>query len=227
MTRVTSFLLVIAAALPASAQTATTAAQPPEPAIIAPAAEPKRPGPFVIGAAIGAVFPEVFNELGAHVVVGLEFGYRLRFLEQRLEVMLDVGYSPPGRSLEVSRAEGAYQARVVSQQLFFSLGPRVRVMPGTTPWNVTIAVGPRLFLLKSSSDGSRAGQEFMEFGETSTEVGLFGAVGGEYRLGPGALLLDLTVAWAKMPHKIMGDTGNEVSAGSLALTAGYRLFVPW
>ncbi len=237
MMRATSLLLLLAVSIPASAQTPSAtsapalapaaASAPAEPTIVVSASEARRPGPFVVGAAVGAILPQAFSQIGTHVVVGLELGYRLRFLEQRFEVMFDVGYSPPGRSFDVNRTEGTYQASVVSQQLHFSLGPRFRVMPGTSPWNVTIAVGPRLFLLQSESQGSRQGQAFMEFSEQSTEIGFFAAVGGEYRLGPGALFLDATVAWANMPHKIMGDTGNEVSAGSIALTAGYRLFLPW
>jgi hypothetical protein len=181
----------------------------------------KKPGSFVVGGEIGAMFPQPFTELGTHLRAGIELGYRLPFAEQRVEIMGDVGYAPPGNSFDLKRAEGTYEGRVRSQQLHFSLGPRIHVLPGTSKWNVTVAAGPRLFLLKSTSSGSRNGQEFMKYTETSTQFGFFVALGGEYLLGPGAVFLDLDLGWAKMPHRITGD----VSTGNIAATLGYRFFL--
>jgi hypothetical protein len=247
MIRTTSFLVVVCASAIAAAQSRPAAspqsqpaappqsqpAVPPQSQTPAPAepevtataapAEEEAPGPFVVGAGLGALFPQPFSELGTHVVFGLEVGYRLPFFGQRIEVKGDVGYSPPGNSVDISRTEGTYKAEVVSQQLYFSLGPRVRLMPSASRWNVTLALGPRIFLLRTTSNGSRDGEAFVEFTEQSTEVGLFAVLGGEYVLGPGSLFLDLNLAWSGLSHRITGD----VSTGSLALTAGYRLFLPF
>jgi hypothetical protein len=61
----------------------------------------------------------------------------------------------------------------------------------------------------------------MEFTETSTEIGLFVALGGEYRLGPGALFLDIDFGWSDLDHKITGDT----STANITPTLGYRFFL--
>jgi hypothetical protein len=105
--------------------------------------------------------------------------------------------------------------------LFVSLGPRFRVMERASPWNVTIAAGGRLFLLRTYSNGSRNGEEFAEFTEQSTQIGFFVALGGEYVLGPGAIFLDVDLGWSKLPHEITGD----VSTGNITPTLGYRFFL--
>lgn len=180
----------------------------------------KKPGSFVVGAELGAIFPQPFSELGTHVAAGLELGYRLPFAEQRVEIMAAAGYAPPNNTFNPADRP-SYEGKVTSQQLHFSLGPRIHVLPGTSRFNVTVAAGPRLFLLRSTSSGSRNGQAFGEYTEQSTQVGFFGALGGEYLLGPGAVFLDLDLGWAKMPHRITGD----VSTGNIMTTLGYRFFL--
>ena len=179
------------------------------------------PGALVLGAEVGGIFPQPFSELGTHVVVGVDVGYRLALWKQRLEIMLGVGYSPPQNTFTESRVEGKYEGELVQQELAFSLGPRLRLNPPTEAWNLTGALGPRLFLLRSLSNGSRDGEPFMEYTEQSTQIGFFVALGGEYNLGPGALCLDLDFGWSPLPHQITGD----VSTGNIAATLGYRFFL--
>jgi hypothetical protein len=181
----------------------------------------KKPGSIVIGGEVGALFPQPFTELGTHFVGGLELGYRLPFAEQRFEIMAAGAYQPPANSFTISRREGEYEGKVVSQQLHVSLGPRIHFLRGTSPFNVTLALGPRLYFLRSVSSGSRNGQAFAEYREQSSQFGFFAALGGEYLLGPGAVFLDIDFGYAKMPHKITGD----VNTGALATTLGYRFYL--
>lgn len=181
------------------------------------------PGALVVGGEVGAIFPQPFTELGTHVAFGIELGYRLPMWGQRLEIMGAATYSPPRNDDGIRHGDPAleYDIEVVQQELSFSLGPRFRVMDRASPWNVTIAAGGRLYLLRSYSNGSRAGKEFAEFSEQSTQFGFFVALGGEYTLGPGALFLDVDLGYAKLPHDITGD----VSTGNITPTLGYRLFL--
>jgi len=185
--------------------------------------DPTIPGALVIGGEIGAIFPQPFTALDSHVAFGIELGYRLPFADQRLEIMFGAGYSPPHNSFTLNRQEkGApYEGTLAQETLHFSLGPRVRVMERSSPWNVTIAAGGRLYLLKSFSNGSRAGQSFAEFSEQSTQLGFFAALGGEYALGPGVIFLDVDLGYAKIPHQITGD----VSTANITPTLGYRVFL--
>ncbi len=178
-------------------------------------------GPLVLGAEIGALFPQPFTELGTHVALGLEVGFRLPFAGRRLEVMLDAGYAPPTNSVSMTRPDGTYEGELDQLELHFSLGPRFRFMDARSPWNVSLAAGARLFLLRTYSNGSKGGQPFAEYTEESTQVGFFVALGGEYRVGPGALLLDIDLGWSSLPHRITGDA----STGNIATTIGYRFFL--
>jgi hypothetical protein len=210
-----AFVLFFATfATPALADTETASAS-------ASTSDVKKPGSFVIGGEVGAMFPQPFTELGTHFVGGLELGYRLPFAEQRFEIMLDAGYAPPANSFDLARREGTYEGKVVSQQLHFSLGPRIHILRGTSPFNITVAAGPRLFLLKSTSNGSRNGQAFAEYTEQSSQFGFFAALGGEYLLGPGAVFLDVDFGYSKLPHRITGS----VNTGNIATTLGYRFFL--
>jgi hypothetical protein len=179
------------------------------------------PGALVIGAEVGAIFPQPFTELGTHVAFGLELGYRLPFLDQRLEIMAAGAFSPPGNSFTETRSEGEYEGEVDQQELTISLGPRFRFLERKSDFNVTLAAGGRMFLLRTYSNGSRNGQSFAEYTEESTQFGFFVALGGEYLLGPGALFLDVDFGWSPLPHTITGD----VNTGNITPTIGYRLFL--
>jgi hypothetical protein len=183
------------------------------------------PGALVIGGEIGAIFPQPFTELGTHVAFGLELGYRLPFWGQRLEIMAAGMFSPPANTETIRHGNAneqiKYEGEIDQQELSFSLGPRLRVMDRASPWNVTIAAGGRMFLLRTWSNGSRGGKEFAEFTEESTQFGFFVALGGEVMLGPGAIFLDVDLGWSKLPHQITGD----VSTGNITPTLGYRLFL--
>jgi hypothetical protein len=230
MLRAASFLLVLAVAVPASAQesSASASASADVSATTADVETTKQPGAFVVGAEVGAIFPQPFSALGTHVAVGLELGYKLPFAGQRIEIMFAGGYAPPGNSTTINHAGADYQTRVVSQQLHLSLGPRFRFMESTSPWNITFALGPRLYFLRSTSNGSRDGKQMMEFRATSSPFGFFAALGGEYILGPGALFLDVDFGYASMSnHIIMAGRppGNSANLGNFTTTLGYRFFL--
>lgn len=179
------------------------------------------PGALVVGGEVGAIFPQPFTALGTHVAFGIELGYRLPMWDQRLEIMSAVGFSPPGNDFTETRDEGKYNAEVDQQELTVSLGPRFRFMERSSPWNVSLAAGGRLFMLRTYSNGSRDGKAFGEYTEQSTEMGFFAALGGEYMLGPGAIFLDIDFGYAKLDHQITGD----VNTGNITGTLGYRFFL--
>ena len=62
---------------------------------------------------------------------------------------------------------------------------------------------------------------FGTYEETAMKFGPYGALGGEYYLGPGALLLEVQYATANLD----GEIFDGASAGALDVLAGYRLFL--
>jgi hypothetical protein len=224
--RTLGFLLALLLPAPAFAQESASATFDTSSGLTTEGLGADAPGPLVIGAEIGAIFPQPFSELDTHVAFGIELGYKLPFWGQRLEIMGAAGFSPPGNSEKIEHGSPdseqlRYKTEITQQMLFFSLGPRLRVMEASSPWNMTIAAGGRLFLLRTYSNGSREGEKFAEFTEQSTKFGFFVALGGEYRLGPGAIFLDVDLGWSKLDHKITGD----VSTGNISPTLGYRFFL--
>ena len=167
---------------------------------------------FVVGGEVGGIIP--FSKLTPHVATGIELGYMLPVVERRLEILASVGWAPPRHNY----TDGMYQAKVTQHELHVSLGPRFRFLDVGGPFNISLAAGPRLYFLRSLSNGSAGGQSFIEYREQSSKFGFFAALGGEYHLGPGALFLDLDFGWAKLDHRITGDA----STANLSPTVGYR-----
>jgi hypothetical protein len=75
--------------------------------------------------------------------------------------------------------------------------------------------------MRTKIDGSAGGQAFGPNEETVTRVGLFGALGAELHFGPGAALLELSLAWARIDNYVLRDT----SVGALSISLGYRIFL--
>jgi hypothetical protein len=177
------------------------------------AAAARADGPaFVVGGEVGGIIP--FSKLTPNVATGIELGYLLPVAERRLEIFASAGWAPPRHSY----TDGMYQAKVTQHELHVSLGPRYRFLDVGGPFNVSLAAGPRLYFLRSLSNGSAGDQSFIEYKEQSASFGFFAALGGEYHLGPGALFLDLDFGWAKLKHRLTGDA----STANLSPTVGYR-----
>lgn len=183
--------------------------------------DPTIPGSLVIGGGVGAIFPQPFTSLGSHVAVALQLGYRLPFASERLEIMTGAMYSPPGNSFTMKRPDGSYAADMTEKELDVSLGLRVRFLERSSPFNISLGAGGRMFFLQTTSNGSKAGQNYAEFKEQSSQAGFFAVLGGEYILGPGALFLDVDFGYAKLPHTITGDANT----GNLTALLGYRFFL--
>jgi hypothetical protein len=207
--------LALAPAL-ASAQT------PPD----SPAPTPSPLPTLTIGARAGLGVPTIFNELELSYDVALEVGYVLPFLDGRLAVVADVGYSAPtasggGNDARVGASGGAWTYDVTNERLTVSLGPIFRVFPPGSTFVPYVGALGRAYFVRSTANGTGAGQPFGENVETSMAYGVVGVLGGELHLGPGAALLEVSAGWAALAQTITGET----TAGVLAAQLGYRLFL--
>lgn len=220
-----SHVLLLAALLVASSSATRVAAQDAPPAD-APAADDFRDRLVVVGVRAGLGVPSLFNELGLSYDLSLEAGVVLPVLDGRLAVSADVGYSAPGVSgggsdVRVGAAGGAWTYEVTNERLVVSLGPVFRFLPPGSFFVPYVGVLGRAYFVRSTANGTGAGQPFGENVETSTAFGVAGAVGGELRLGPGVALLEVSCGWAGLEQTITGST----TAGVLAAQLGYRLFL--
>lgn len=172
-----------------------------------------------LGGAINA-----FNTLGAAFTPELELGLLLPPLEQSLEVFLSARYAAPtdeGTSDPDPRlpGDGIASWSVTRNELALGLGLRYR-LPIDGAFTPYVAAGARLYLIDTEVEGQAGGEPFGKNNETGTAFGFLFQLGGEYALGPGALLLELAVNGAPLDQTILADT----NASSFDIYLGYRLF---
>jgi hypothetical protein len=182
---------------------------------------------ITLGLRAGVYVPTIINEMTPHADLTFEVGLLLPFLDRMLSVVADVSWAPPGRSQELTdprigeMGDGAYSYSMETHHLMVSGGLLFRFLPpGSTFVPYLSAVG-RVYFLETNVEGEGEGEQLGRNTEQSTQGGFAVSVGGELRLGPGALLLDVSFGWSDLPHRITGGTNT----GSLGAQLGYRLFL--
>jgi hypothetical protein len=174
---------------------------------------------FLAGVKLGGIYS--FNGLGPFVAGGIELGWVFAGTGRSLAVMLDVSYATPkGDDTapdELARVSGDWSWEVTQKELTLqpTLLYRLTALGSVVPF---IGVGPRVYLLETTSRGSAGGQEFGEHQERSTKFGAGLPLGAELTLGPGGLFAELLFEWAPIDHRITGD--SNLMATSLFI--GYR-----
>jgi opacity protein-like surface antigen len=233
------FSLVLVAALAAPSFAQDNPPPPPEAAVAA-SAEPASSdrGAFVIGAKIGGLFAEPFTNcnagmggsctgLGASFLADVEVGYVLPYLNRSFGILLDVGYTQPTASGDqtdprIDVAKNAYHWDLTQRELLLGLTVLYRmtfIRDGRiAPY---IGIGPRLWLLQTSVNGTAGASTISESTEQSTKVGLSVPIGVDFALGPGRFFGEFQVLWAPIDHRTTGDA----SVGALTIEAGYRFFL--
>lgn len=177
-----------------------------------------------LGLKLGGGFSQPFGDLGTAFLTELEAGYRMPFAERALAVFLAGAYTQPGaegKNIADARLPGAASYQISQQELLLTLGLTYRLQLPSKLIRPYGTLGPRLFLMRTLTSGSAGGKAFGDNDETATRVGIFGALGAELCLGPGAALIELSMTWARVNGYVLRDT----SAGSLGIGIGYRLFL--
>ena len=178
---------------------------------------------LVLGVKAGAGLGQPFGDLGTSFITELELGYNLPFLQRSFELFLTGAYTQPKAegTLDDARLPGPAKYEIKQQQAQLTLGLLYRIPLANRLFRPYLSVGPRLFAMRSEAKGSADGLPFGKNEETSTKLGVFAALGGELMLGPGALLLEVSLSWAKLDGHIFRDT----NAGALGIALGYRFFL--
>lgn len=143
-------------------------------------------------------------------------------MNRRLEVDLVFGWAQPPASSAAgdSRLTGGDYTWKVYQD-FFTLGlmARYRFFNPAGLFNFYVALGPRLYFLRTLANGASGGNAFGENRQYETRFGMVLAMGGEVRLGPGAILLEYGISFGDLDGLITGNT----SSSTMDLLLGYRL----
>jgi hypothetical protein len=177
----------------------------------------------VLGLKLGAAI-NAFNTLGPAFTPELEIGFLLPFLEQSFEVFVSGRWAAPSDEGKMDPdprlpGDGVASWEVTRNELSLGLGLRYRI-PLDGAFTPYLGAGLRVYLLSTEVEGSADGQPFGKNEETGTAVGFLFQLGGEYALGPGALLLELAVNGAGLDQTILADT----NVSSFDVYLGYRFF---
>ncbi len=216
-------LLLLALAAPAA-----TRAEAPTPAATIPASgrasRAEEALGLVVGLKLGAAFNSVFNSLEASWIPELEMGYCLPALKRSFEIFVGLRHAAPegeGEDPPDPRLSGDGIARwhVTRNELAVAIGLRARLalQGGLTPY---AAAGGRLYLMRTEVRGEVAGVPYGTHDETGHALGFLFALGAEYAVGPGRVLLELAANGVPLDQTVLGDT----NASSLDASLGYRLF---
>ncbi len=176
---------------------------------------------ITLGLKGGVGLPQLSSALDTTFCVHLEAAYQFSFWGSRLGLITSVGYTRPtgsGSGSDPRLPGGEYTWETTQRQTSLDIGMLVKFMERTSPWNLGVAVGARIVFLSTLTSGEAGGESFGEHDETATLPGVFLGAQGEYRLGPGALFLELSLG---MSFQDLHTTGD-LTVMELGVLAGYR-----
>lgn len=181
-------------------------------------------GEVTLALKAGGMVARGFSRLDGSYVVAAEVGYVLPVLRHHLALAVDAAFSAPhasGSSTDprLTDNSGSYTWRLEQRELTVGLTLFYRhPIRRVTPY---IGIGPRVFFLESKVKGTVGTTNVAESSEVSTKVGVGIPLGVGFRLGPGDLFIEAQLAISRLEHRTTGDSNT----GSLALLAGYRVFL--
>lgn len=190
-------------------------------------AEPAPPTPgspsFEVSLKGGVHLPQIANPLTTSFDAVLKVGYGLPFIERRLQLFLDLGYTQPSVTVTGSDARvpgGTFTATTTLRDLSTTLGLCFFILEPSRPLVPYVSAGARVHFLSAETDGSAGGATFGGWKETDTRFGGIFALGAGYRLGPGRVLAELTLNVLPVDQRLTGVA----NASSLSVLLGYGLF---
>lgn len=177
------------------------------------------------------VGPELGMEVGARLSLGpgaLAFSLRGTWSAYERSGTLAMPCSPPGSGgsnanpapgapCVAQPAQGSYDYTLTEMLIRISIPLSYRVLPITSAFNAYLGVAPSLTVQHAETTAftQRTAENALRFGVT-------GFAGAQYRLGFGALFVEVGYAWSPTSHRATG----EVPLGSVQLALGYRLSIP-
>jgi len=179
------------------------------------------PSVLSVGLKGGVGLPQLGTSMQTTYQVRLEASYLFPLLGSRLGLITALGYSQPeasGTGTDERLPDGTYSWDMTQRQTTWDIGLVGRIMPWSSDWNVGVAAGAQVMFLSTLTKGEAGGEPFGDHDEQATLPGVFASLQAEYRLGPGALFVELayTAAFQDL------ETTGEVTSSTLGALLGYR-----
>ncbi|MBN2529589.1 MAG: outer membrane beta-barrel protein [Deltaproteobacteria bacterium] len=170
-------------------------------------------------AKVGVTFHTIFNALSPMLLLEVEGGVLL--LDRHLEIDMALAWARPKATTSKDDARlpnDSYDWEI--KQDFLSLGivGRYRFLDRSSRFNVYGALGPGLLMLRTKATGDSGSTAIGTNKQYETRFGGCGALGGEFNIGQGAIVLEAGMTFGVFNGYITGDT----SAASLDIYLGYR-----
>jgi hypothetical protein len=182
---------------------------------------------LVIGAKLGGGFPQLTSEFDSTFTGELELGYTLPVLDRSIEIFLNGQYAAPtSEDTEAGPDErlpgdGTWSYDATFQQLILTLGGLYRLDVGSDLVVPYGALGARMYLWQTEASGEADGEPFGEYEEQDTDFGGYAALGADFFVGPGSILVEVQFGYASVDNFILRDTNT----GALNALVGYRMFL--
>ena len=184
----------------------------------------------VIGAKVGGGFGQLTSPLGTSFVGELELGYTLPLpdpVNRDIEIFLAGQYAGPSTDETISEpdarlpGDGTWTYELTHQQVLLTLGMLYRI-PVPVDWvRPYVAAGGRMAMSRTEVTGEAGGMPFGDNEETATNWGGYGALGGDFFVGPGSILFEVQFGFVPLDGKVLANTNS----GALNVALGYRFFL--
>lgn len=179
---------------------------------------------LVAGIRANAGFGSVLGGVGTGFGGELELGYILPALNRSLEIFATGRYeagfdSGSGTDNRLDGADWSYE--LDRRQGIVSLGGlyRLDIGPGwLAPYG---AIGGRMYLWQAEITGESGGENYGTYTETATDFGGFLALGADFFVGPGSILVEVQADYGPVDGFVLRET----NAGALSTLLGYRFFL--
>jgi len=212
MTRLVPLLVLVSVTALAQEVGASTAPPPP-------------PAPsFELSLKAGAHFPQIANPLTTSFDGVLKVGYGLPFLERRLQVFLDLGYTQPSVTVtgaDARVAGGTFTSTTTLRDLSASLGLCFFILEPSKLIVPYLSAGARVHFLRAETSGTAGSAPLGAWQETDTRFGGVFAAGAGLKLGPGRVMAEVTFNVLPVDQRLTGAS----NASSLSVMLGYGLFL--
>lgn len=182
---------------------------------------------LVIGGKVGGGFPQVFSGFDTTYAAELELGYTLPVLDRSIEIFLNGQYTAPTTDSTDAGpdsrlpGDGTWSYDATMHQLVLTLGGLYRLDVGSDLVVPYGALGGRMYLWKTDATGESGGESFGDYQEQDTDFGGYAALGADFFVGPGSILVEVQFGYASIDNFVLRDTDT----GTLNAVLGYRIFL--
>ena len=176
---------------------------------------------LAVGVKGGVALPQLNSSMDTTFFVHLDLVYRLPFWANRVGLITSLGYSQPtasGTEADARLPSGTYDWEMTQRQTTWDLGLSVLFLAWESDFNLGLNVGSRLTFLSTLTAGDSEAAAFGEHDETATLPGVFAGLTAHYRIGPGALNLEIGFASCFEDLHTTGD----VAVAEVVILLGYQ-----